>query len=46
MDVAVCRKRKLFRIWKLSWNDEDRKKYYAAKKGAKRVVCMAMDQKP
>ena len=26
VDVAVCRTRKLFRIWKQSWNDEDRKK--------------------
>ena len=25
VDVAVCRKRGLFRIWKQSWNEEDRK---------------------
>ena len=39
MDVAVYRKRDLFRIWK----QEDRKKYYLAKKkDAKTVVYMAM----
>ena len=43
VDVAVCRKRKLFRIWKLSRNDEVRKKYYEPKNDAKRVVYMAMD---
>ena len=41
----MCRKRELFRIWKQSWNEEDRQKYYEAKKDAKRVVYMAMDQK-
>ena len=41
VDVAVCRKRKLFRI---SQNEEDRKKYCEAKKDAKRVAYMAMDQ--
>ena len=46
MDVAVYRKRELFRIWKQSRNEEDRKKYYLAKKkDAKTVVYMAMDQK-
>ena len=45
VDVAVCRKRELFRIWRQSWNEEDRKKYCEAKKDAKRVVYMAMDQK-
>ena len=45
VDVAVCRKRELFRIWKQSRNVEDRKKYCEAKKDAKRVVYMAMDQK-
>ena len=45
MDVAACRKRELFRIWKKSQNEEDRKKYCEAKKDAKRVVYMAMDQK-
>ena len=46
VDVAVCRKRKLFWIWKKSQNDEDRKKYCETKKDAKRVVYnMAMDQK-
>ena len=45
VDVAVCRKRELFRIWKHSRNEEDRKKYCEAKKDAKRVVYMAMDQK-
>ena len=45
VDVAVRRKRELFRIWRQSWNEEDRKKYCKAKKDAKRVVYMAMDQK-
>ena len=45
VDVAVCRKRELFRIWRQSWNEEDRKKYCKAKKDVKRVVYMAMDQK-
>ena len=45
VDAAVCRKRDLFRIWKQSRNEEDRKKYYGAKKDAKRVAYMAMDQK-
>ena len=45
MDVAVCRKRELFRISKQSRNEEDRKKYCEAKKDAERVVYMAMDQK-
>ena len=43
--VAVRRKRELFRIWRQSRNEEDRKKYCVAKKDAKRVVYMAMDQK-
>ena len=45
VDVAVRRKRELFRIWRQSRNEEDRKKYCDAKKDAKRVVYMAMDQK-
>ena len=45
VDVAMCRKRELFRIWKQCWNEEDRKKYCDAKKDIKRVVYMAMDQK-
>ena len=45
VDVAVCRKRVLFRIWKQSWNEEDREKYCEAKEDAKRVVYMAIDQK-
>ena len=44
VDVAVRRKRELFRIWRQSRNEEDRKKYCEAKKDAKRVVYMAMDQ--
>ena len=39
VDVAVRRKRELFRIWKQSRNKDD------SKKDAKRVVYMAMDQK-
>ena len=45
VDVAVCRKRELFRIWRQSRNDEDRKKYCKAKKDAKRVVYMAAKYK-
>ena len=45
VDVAVCRRRELFRIWKQSQNEEDRKKYCEAKKDANRAVYMAMDQK-
>ena len=45
VDVAVCRKRELFRIWKQIRNVEDMKRYCEAKKDAKRVVYMAMDQK-
>ena len=45
VDVALCRKRELFRIWKQSRNEEDRKKYCEAKKGAKKVVYKAMYQK-
>ena len=44
MNVAVFGKTELFRIWKQSQNEEDRKKY-KAKNDAKRVVYMAMDQK-
>ena len=44
-DVAVCRKRELFKIWKQSRNEEDGKKYCEAKKDAKRVVYMAMNRK-
>ena len=32
VDVAVRRKRELLRIWRQSRNEEDRKKYYEAKK--------------
>ena len=35
-------KRKLFRIWKQSRNEEDRKKYCETKQDAKRVVNMAL----
>ena len=42
---CVERERELFRIWRQSWNEGDRKKYYKAKKDAKREVYMAMDQK-
>ena len=45
VDVAVCRKRELFRIWKQSRNEEDRKKYCETKKDANRLVYMAMNQK-
>ena len=45
MDVALCKKRELFRIWRQSRNEEDRKKCCEARKDAKRVVYMAMDQK-
>ena len=45
VDVAVCRKRELFRIWRDSRSEEDRKKYCKVKKDAKRIVRMAMDQK-
>ena len=45
VDVAVCRKIELFRIWRQSRNEEDRKKYCEAKKDAKRIVYIAMDQK-
>ena len=44
MNVAVFGKTELFRIWKQSQNEEDRKKY-KAKNDAKRVVYMAMNQK-
>ena len=44
-NVAVCRKRELFRIWKQIQNEENRKKCCEAKKYAKRVVYMANDQK-
>ena len=43
--VAICRKRELFKIWKQSRNEEDRKKYCEVEKDAKRLVYMAMDQK-
>ena len=44
VDVAVCRKRQLFRIWEQSRNEKDREKYCEAKTDPK-VVYMAMDQK-
>ena len=37
VDVAVCRKRELFRIWKQTWNEEDRKKYCEGKTDAESV---------
>ena len=45
MNEAVCRKRELFSIWKQNQNEEDRKKYYEAKKDPKKVVYMTRDQK-
>ena len=36
VDLAVLRKKEIFKIWKQ--NEEDRKKYCEAKKDAKRVV--------
>ena len=45
VDVAVCKKRELLRIWKQSRNEKDKKKYSEAKKDAKRVAGMAIDQK-
>ena len=38
-------KRELYRIWKHSRNEEDRKKYCDVKKDGMRVVDVAMDQK-
>ena len=38
VDVAVFRKRELFKIWEQYWNDKDRKKYCEEKVDAKRVV--------
>ena len=43
MDVTVLRK-ELFRIWKQSRNEEDGKKYCEAKRDARRLVYMAMDE--
>ena len=45
VDVAMYRKRDLFRIWKQSRKEEDRKKYFEVKKDAKSVAYMAMNQK-
>ena len=45
VNVVVCRKREVFRIWKQSRDEEDWKKYCEAKKDIKRVVYMNMDQK-
>ena len=45
VDMAVCRKRELFRISKQIRNEEDRKKYCEAKKDTTRAVYMAMDLK-
>ena len=42
--LAVCSKRELFRIWKQSRNEEDRKKYCGAKKNVIRVVYVTVDQ--
>ena len=44
VNMAVCRKRGLFRISKESQNEEGREKYCEAKKDTKRVVYMAMNQ--
>ena len=44
VDVAVCRKKELFRIWKQTWNEENNK-YYKGKKDAESVVYMTVDQK-
>ena len=43
--MALCRKRELFRIWKQSRNEEDRKKYCEAKKDVQKVIYVAMDLK-
>ena len=40
----LCSKRELFRIWKQGRNEEDRKKYYGAKKNVIRVVYVTVDQ--
>ena len=45
VDVDVCKNRELFKVWKQSQNEEDRKKYCKAKKDAKRVVYVAMVRK-
>ena len=45
VDVAVRRKRELFRIWRQRRIEEDSKKYCKIEKDAKRVVYMAIDQK-
>ena len=45
MVETTCRKRELFRIWKQSWNEEVRTRSCGAKRYAKKVVYMAMDQK-
>ena len=45
VDVAMCRKRELFRIWKQTWNEEDRNKYCETKKDAESLIYMTMDQK-
>ena len=42
----MFRKRELFKIWEQCWNDKDRKKYCEEKIDAKRVVYIAMKQKP
>ena len=44
MWVWLCVERELFRVWKQSQNEEDRKKKCEAKKDAKRVVYVAIDQ--
>ena len=45
MDVAVCRKRELFNIWKQNRNEKIRRNIVTQKKDAERVVYMAMDEK-
>ena len=45
VDVAECKTRELFRIWKQSWNEKDREKNCEAKKDPERVLYIAMDWK-
>ena len=45
MWMWMCVKKELFKFWKQSQNEEDRKKYCEAKKDAKRVVYVAMVRK-
>ena len=45
VNVAVCRKRELYKIWKQSQNEEDRKKYYEAKKKMLREVVEKVERR-